>query len=143
MSKNRRLALVAAAITAAVVAFVLIRPADEDEDPPRPVATEAGPAPAPKPEPKPRPAVVRLRVRGGQPVGGVEKIEVNKGDTVRLRVSSPDTSDEVHVHGYDLRKDMAPGRPVSFRFRARIEGVFEVELEGSHTQIASLVVEPS
>jgi hypothetical protein len=61
---------------------------------------------------------------------------------VALIVRSPDTASEVHVHGFDLMKDLEPGRPVSFLFRAGIEGVFDLELEETETQIASLKVEP-
>jgi hypothetical protein len=46
------------------------------------------------------------------------------------------------VHGYDLMRDMAPGQPASFKFKATIEGVFEIELEDTATKIASLQVRP-
>jgi hypothetical protein len=45
-------------------------------------------------------------------------------------------------HGFDIIKELNPGRPASFLFRADIEGVFEVELEETETQIARLTVEP-
>ncbi|MFN8162742.1 MAG: hypothetical protein U0R26_02725 [Solirubrobacterales bacterium] len=38
-----------------------------------------------------------------------------------------DVSDEVHVHGYDLMKDVKAGGTVEFDFPASIEGVFEAE----------------
>jgi hypothetical protein len=55
---------------------------------------------------------------------------------------SSDTADEVHVHGYDLKKDVAAGGTVSFAFRADIDGIFEVELENSGIQLAQLRVDP-
>jgi heme/copper-type cytochrome/quinol oxidase subunit 2 len=73
----------------------------------------------------------------------VKTITVKRGQRVHFTVSSSDTEDEVHLHGYDLSKELAPGRPVSFSFRATIEGVFEGELEGRKEQIVSLAVEPS
>ena len=72
----------------------------------------------------------------------VVKIEVSKGDTVRFRARSPQ-DDEVHVHGYDLKKDVPAGGSVTFSFPANIEGVFEIELEGRKEQIAELRVSPS
>jgi heme/copper-type cytochrome/quinol oxidase subunit 2 len=72
----------------------------------------------------------------------MERIETTVDEPVRIVVSSPDTSEEVHVHGYDLFADLSPDRPAKFDFDASIEGVFEVELEHSHTQIAELTVQP-
>jgi hypothetical protein len=46
------------------------------------------------------------------------------------------------VHGYDAVKDVPAGGTVRFSFPARIEGVFEVELEGRKQQIAELRVSP-
>jgi len=46
------------------------------------------------------------------------------------------------VHGYDLKKDVPAGGTVRFSFPARIEGVFEAELEGRKEQIAQLTVNP-
>ena len=84
----------------------------------------------------------RIVVRAGNPVGGIHRISATKGDRITLVVTSSDTKSEVHVHGYNILKDMAPGRPVTFSFPAKIEGVFEVELEDTKTQIAELKVEP-
>jgi hypothetical protein len=85
--------------------------------------------------------VTRVRVRGGAPVGGVERIRVESGDTVRFTVSA-DSADEVHVHGYDIERQVGPGKTARFRFPARLEGLFEVELHGSGAEIAELEVRP-
>ncbi len=73
--------------------------------------------------------------------GKVVKIEVNKGDTVRFRARSPQ-DDEVHVHGYDLKKDLPANTTVSMSFKATIDGIFEIEFENQGKQIASLRVNP-
>lgn len=163
MSRQQRFGLVALALAVAVAAFLILRPGEDLE----PSDTDAVPAPAetapqategPEAQPgatqpggtqpaetqpaEPRePAPTRIRVEAGEPVGGIEEIGVERGDTVRLTVSS-DSPQEVHVHGYDLFDDAAPDAPARFEFEADIEGIFEVELEGSHTQIAELRVEP-
>jgi cytoskeletal protein RodZ len=88
------------------------------------------------------PAVQTIRVVNGQPEGGVKTVSFKKGDQVRLKVRS-DVADEIHVHGYDLKKDVTAGGSVQFNFKATIEGRFEVELENAGTQIANLEVTPS
>jgi plastocyanin len=86
-------------------------------------------------------AATIIVVKNGEPVGGVQELEYSAGEQVRFTVGS-DVADEVHVHGYDLMKDVAAGGTVSFSFPADIEGIFEVELEGRKEQIAELRVNP-
>ncbi len=59
-----------------------------------------------------------------------------------LIVTTADVSDEIHLHGYDLSADVAPGSPARIRFEATIPGRFEVELENRGVQIADLSVTP-
>ncbi len=61
---------------------------------------------------------------------------------MRFRVES-DVADEIHVHGYDLKKDVPAGGSVSFSFPASIEGVFEVELEGRKSRSRRSTVRPA
>ena len=82
-----------------------------------------------------------VRVVNAKPEGGVQKLTFKKGGTVKFHVVS-DTADEIHVHGYDVHKDVAKGGTVTFDFPAKIDGRFVVELEGSSTQIAELDVNP-
>jgi hypothetical protein len=93
------------------------------------------------PPPPPGPTVVRVRVVGGVPQGGIVRETVEQGDRVVLVVTS-DVSDHVHLHGYDLTRDVAPGRVARIRFRATVPGRFEVELEDRSLQIADLTVQP-
>ena len=148
MERGQRIGLIGAALIVAAIGFILLQPSDSDDDTePTPTTTpntlQGEPtASVPAPKPKPRPDVETIRVVGGEPAGGVKKITVSKGDTVRLEIRSPDTPGEVHVHGYDVFKELEPGGSVEFRFKADIEGVFEIELEETHTPIAQLSVEP-
>ena len=84
------------------------------------------------------PAIV---VRDGEPVGGVKRLEYSAGDEIRFTVES-DAAEEIHVHGYDVAKDVPAGGSVSFAIPADIEGIFEVELEELGVQIAELRVNP-
>jgi FtsP/CotA-like multicopper oxidase with cupredoxin domain len=147
MSRNRRLGLVVLAVVVAVAGFLIARPSDEDEQGSGDGAaarTETGAADRTEPEPRPR--VERVSLRGGAPQGGVRTIRYEKGEPVRLVVTS-DAQDEVHLHGFDITRNPRPGRPARFRFTADIEGVFDIESHvaedaGREPLIARLVVEP-
>lgn len=85
--------------------------------------------------------VTTIAIKHGKPLGGIAQLTYNEGETVRFRVDS-DVSDEVHMHGYDIMKDVKAGGSVSFAFPATIEGVFEAELESRKEQILELTVNP-
>jgi hypothetical protein len=90
----------------------------------------------------------KITFRKGAPVGGVREVEVAKGDPIRFQVT-PDVPAEVHVHGYELAKDVKPGQTAKFDFPATTEGAFEVEVhhlvhgeEQAGVQVAELNVVP-
>ena len=87
------------------------------------------------------PVVVRIVVVNGAPKGGIVRRTVDKGDRIVLVVKS-DVSDHVHLHGYDIMRDVVPGKTARLRFKATIPGRFEVELEDRGVQIADITVEP-
>ncbi len=82
--------------------------------------------------------VVSVTVRGGR-VEGESRQRVPLNQPVIVRVTS-DVADEVHVHGYDERADVAAGGTAELSFTAGIPGVFEVELQGSGREILKLQV---
>lgn len=141
-----RAVITAAAVAAAVILFIaFVGLGGTDEPVPEaadsgPQTTQSGVTEAAEPE-QPVPQVKRIQVRDGEPVGGVARLEYERGERIRFAVFS-DTADEVHVHGFDLAKDVAANGSVRFDFEADIEGVYEVELEGAHVQIAELRIEP-
>lgn len=87
------------------------------------------------------PTVVRIDVVDGAPQGGIVRDTVDQGDRVLVVVKS-DTADEIHVHGYDISRDVAAGGTARIVFRATLPGRFEVELENRGVQIADLTVQP-
>jgi hypothetical protein len=113
------------------------------------VNESAVPAPAqpekqqePQTSQKPKaPAVPTIVVREGEPVGGVAELTYDKGERAKFRVTS-ESAEEIHLHGYDIGKDVEAGGTVTFDFDADLEGIFEVELEERATQIAELTVNP-
>ena len=139
MSNRGRAGLIVLAVAVVAVAFIALRPSDSSDkadDPageaarhhrhePRrqakdPTATAESAPPPPQ----------EITLRDGAPQGGVKRIVVKKGDEVRLQVRTDEAGDEIHLHGYDIEKKAAAGAPANFRFKANIEGVFEIE---SHT----------
>ena len=87
-----------------------------------------------------KPTVVRVVVVNGAPKGGIVRKSVDKGDRVVIVVRS-DVTDHVHLHGYDIMRDVVAGGTARIAFRAKLRGRFEVELEDRGVQIADLTVE--
>jgi hypothetical protein len=153
--RGMRLLIGLGALVALVALFLVFRPADDDDEagtdttmttqvtaPPtleptptetetQPTTTDTGPASVP----------LEVTIRGGEPVGGIVRVTATKGDIVVVAVRS-DVVEHVHVHGYDLTADVAPGKPARVRFRSSLTGRFEIELENRGKQIAQLTVLP-
>src|SRR3954468_7810447 len=125
MSRTQRFALLRLAVVVVVVAAVIIGTSggsDNDSS-----SADSGP--------------VTIQVKDEKPVGGIQKIDVKKGDPVQFTIDS-DSAQEIHVHGYDVHKDVAANGKVSFSFPATIDGSFVIELEEPGVQIGALKVSP-
>ncbi|GAA2777776.1 hypothetical protein [Saccharopolyspora taberi] len=85
------------------------------------------------------PVAVDVEVSNGQVHAPSDRVEVARGQQVRLTVRS-DRPDELHVHGYDRSARLEPGRQATIEFGADIPGVFEVELHESGLALPSLEV---
>jgi FtsP/CotA-like multicopper oxidase with cupredoxin domain len=143
MSRVQRLTFLGIAVVIAVVAVIVLADSSEDSSPPpaadnadaTATATATGTAtatPTPTPTPTPPPLLT-----GGK----VAKLKFTEGDTVRFRVRS-DVPEEVHVHGYDIAKDLEANKTTTVSFTATITGIFEIEFEHAKQQIAELRVDP-
>ena len=149
MSRNQRLTFLGIAAVIAVVAIVVLTTGDGSgesaQDPAStsaqqtatPTATEsAGEAmstPTPTPTPKPKPPLLQA--------GKVTELRFTEGETARFRVRH-DAAEEVHIHGYNIAKDLEPNQTITVSFPATITGIFEIELEHSGEQIGELRVDP-
>ena len=149
MPRSQRLIFLGVAALIAVIALVVLTSLGSNDDgdetevaataTPTATATAAAPSatetptPEPTPKPKPKPPLVT-----GE---GVKKLRFKEGETVRFQVRA-DVTDHVHVHGYDLMKDIRPGQTITFAFPATITGIFEVEFEDAGREIAQLRVDP-
>jgi heme/copper-type cytochrome/quinol oxidase subunit 2 len=146
MSRGLRFTFLGIALVIAIVAIVVLADSSEDDTEPGPAAATATATPTataepqetatptatPEPTPEPPPLLTANKVT---------ELEFKQGETVRFRARSG-TADHVHVHGYDLMKDLVPGKTTTMSFKATITGIFEIELEDAGTQIAELKVEP-
>ena len=147
MSNPAKLALAAVGAAIALVLFFVLRPDDESAVPTNSTPSDTAPTetsgemtlPTTTQEPE-GPEPVRITFEGGD-VSGPRRPEFTVGDRVILVVRA-DVVDHVHVHGYDLMEDVAPGSPARFSFRADAPGRFEVELEERHLPLTELVVSP-
>jgi hypothetical protein len=150
MSTSARLGILAGIIVVAVVALVIASGGGDDNESTTATTASTGTSSGStttgsgttSTQTKPAgPPTFTVNVKNAKPVGGVKEIKVNKGDRFRFVVKS-DTADEIHVHGYDLHKDVEAGGSVTFDMKATIDGAFEIELENHKEQIAELTVEP-
>jgi hypothetical protein len=85
--------------------------------------------------------VIPIRVVDGVPQGGIARPTVKQGDDVVLVIRT-DSGVAVHLHGYNIEKDVVPGKPLRLPFTASIAGRFEVELHPTDTLLAVIEVEP-
>ncbi len=91
--------------------------------------------------PAARTKVITIRVVGGLPQGGIQRPTVDQGDKVVLVVRT-DSGEAVHLHGYNIEKEIVPGKPLRLPFTANIAGRFELELHPTDTLLAVLEVKP-
>jgi hypothetical protein len=131
-----RLVIVAVALVLAGGLFVFFRSRDDGAGatttttgPTTTAGTTTGIIPQPpQPPPPPQPQQIRIVVRGGKPVGGVKDVTVPKNARAVIVITS-DVADELHLHGYNVKRDLTPGKTARLPFRATIEGTVEAELE--------------
>jgi heme/copper-type cytochrome/quinol oxidase subunit 2 len=145
MTRNTRIGLLVAAALVVVVAVIVIGTGGGDGNdsttaaaPPATIRSANTTPTTTRPAPPPVPVV---RVRDGKAVGGVQTITVKRGERARFRVTS-DAAHEIHLHGFDVAKDVAAGGSVTFDVKANAAGVYEFEIEETGTQIGQVKVQP-
>ena len=150
-SRGARFAVLTVAVAAVVVLFVVLSGGDDDDattTAAQTTTTEQEPGGGgdepdkEKPKPEPEPEVPTVEVRGGQPVGGVQKLEFESGERILFKVSS-DADAVFHLHGYDVEQSVPAGGATTFDLAADIEGVFELEDHETLAPIAEVTVAPS
>jgi hypothetical protein len=148
MSARQRFTFLAIAVVIAVVAVVVLADSSEDEEQPSQTAATATPTPTgtptepaeetatatPTPSPTPEPPPLLT-------AGKVTELEYTEGETIRFRARS-DAPEEIHVHCYDITRDVPAGRTITVSFKASITGICEIEFHNSGEAIGELRVEP-
>jgi hypothetical protein len=81
-----------------------------------------------------------VTITHGKASGDTGRIPVKLNSHVAIQVTS-DTADEVHLHGYDIEKELVPGKPSTISFVADQTGIFEVELHKANVVILHLQVQ--
>jgi hypothetical protein len=127
-SKRAGIAAAVLGVAALVVLFVVLSGGDDDSTSTSTATTSETPLPT-------------IEIEDGEQVGGVQDLSFSSGDDIRFRVES-DADWEIHFHGYDIPMEVKAGGSVEFDVPATIEGVFEVEIEQTATQIAEVTVNP-
>jgi len=147
MSRGQRLTFLGIAAVIAVVAVIVLAGGDDSEDgssntaatatatPSATAATGGAAAEEGTPTPTPTPKPVLLKA------GSEKALNYEQGETVRFRVTS-DVPEEIHVHGYDITKEVPAGETVTVSFKADINGIFEIEFHNSGAVLAQLKVVP-
>jgi FtsP/CotA-like multicopper oxidase with cupredoxin domain len=84
-----------------------------------------------------------LDIRDGHVAPDKRTVRVKEGDRVEL-LWTTDEAVELHLHGYEIRLDVTPGRPGTMSFEAHAAGRFPVGVHGSggHGNIFYLEVHP-
>jgi hypothetical protein len=88
-----------------------------------------------------KPVTISITALNGRPVGGIKRPSVKKGQTVRLVVKT-NVGSQVHVHGYNIERNVTKGVPTVIQFVARVPGRFEVELHPFGVLLAQITVKP-
>ena len=73
------------------------------------------------------------------PDAPTQKVEVALGAELTLRITTP-VDDAVHVHGYEIEKDLPAGQPTDIVFVANMAGSYEVESHITDAVWLTLVV---
>jgi Cupredoxin-like domain len=79
----------------------------------------------------------RISGRGMEP----SNITVTQGDRVVLNVTA-DSPREIHLHGYDIEREVGPGEPARLSFEADLSGRFTIEDHETEEELGTLVVRP-
>lgn len=142
MQSTAARAVLLVVLAAAAVGLFVVLSGGDDDDGGSETTTETtattGTTTAP-----PEPEFDVVTMKNGEPVGGVQELEFNKGDQIRIEVRLDEPQEDVHIHGYDIEK-LNPSGTVKFDFPADLDGIFELEAHGpsGDVPLAEIVVNP-
>jgi hypothetical protein len=85
------------------------------------------------------PVTINVSIVQGKVTPSAATYDVTRGSTVTINVAS-DSADTVHVHGYEIEKNVTAGTPLVITFTADQTGSFEIETHVIEATIATLNV---
>jgi hypothetical protein len=88
-----------------------------------------------------KPVVVSITAVNARPVGGIKRVTVKQGQTVRLVVKT-NVGSTVHLHGYNIETPVKKGAPTVIQFVAKATGLFELALHPMDATLAQITVKP-
>jgi FtsP/CotA-like multicopper oxidase with cupredoxin domain len=80
-----------------------------------------------------------LDVKGG--TMSPDHLDARQGDTITINLTA-DKSEEIHLHGFDVKFEAEPGKTVTKTFKADRTCDCEIEIEDSGTHLGGLTVKP-
>lgn len=82
---------------------------------------------------------VTVTVTGSRVTPAPRTVELAVGETMTLTVTS-DHADQLHVHGFDIEKELPAGTPVSVELTGESPGVYEVETHHPELRLLKIAV---
>ena len=83
---------------------------------------------------------IAVTVRGNRVTPAPRTVELKVGETITLEVTS-DHADQLHVHGFDIEKELPAGTPVRVELTGESPGVYEVETHEPSLRLLKIAVQ--
>lgn len=104
---------------------------------PTAAASTASPA-SPQPT-APQVRTIAIKVIGRQVIPAPRRVDLRSGERLRLELTS-DHDDQVHVHGFEIERDLPANTPVSVDLVGGAPGLYEVETHRPALRVLQIAV---
>ena len=82
---------------------------------------------------------IDIRVTGNQVAPAPATVDLGVGESLTLTVTS-DHADQLHIHGFEIEKDLVAGQPLSVTVTGAQPGVYEVETHHPELRLLKIAV---
>jgi plastocyanin len=109
--------------------------------PSTPSAATQAPSQPPTQTPAQRTAgrTVSVTVKGKQVTPAPATVDLGIGETLTLTVTS-DTANVLHIHGFDVEKELAAGKPLTVTLTGKQPGTYDVETHDPELRLLKIAV---
>ncbi len=83
--------------------------------------------------------VIAITVTGRDVRPAPSRVEIEVGELLRLKVTA-DREDELHVHGFEVERELTPGKAALVELRGGRPGLYEVETHSPPLRLLQVVV---